>query len=90
MAATGDKLLKGDIVERLARQLARLPKEDLHFLLQGVEDGIVDLQELARTARQQLADGPRFGFQRRILDEAKQAPPGADGGDDETNGRDEA
>ena len=71
MAADGTKLKKDVLVERLARRLARLTRDELEALMEAVEGGAVDFQELARDAVRAAAaeDGPPFGFQRRLQSE---------------------
>ena len=68
MASNGRNLKKEELVEQLARRLARLPKDDLQSLADAAESGGVDFQALAREARRAAAadDGPAFAFQRRL------------------------
>lgn len=68
MASNGQNLKKDELVEQLARRLARLPKDDLQLLAGAVESGDVDFEKLTREARRAAAeeDGPAFGFQRRL------------------------
>ncbi len=68
MGSNGPQLKKEELVDRLARRLARLPKDELQSLADAVERKTVDFAALARDASRAAAaeDGPPFGFQRRL------------------------
>jgi hypothetical protein len=68
MASNGPKPKKDELVDGLARKLARLSKDDLAALTDAVERGTVDFEQLARDAVSAAAaeNGPPFGFQRRL------------------------
>lgn len=70
--ATDGKMKKDEVVEALARRLARLPKADLVATTEAIESGALDLEKVLREARQ-LAGEPPFGFQRRLKETAEQA-----------------
>lgn len=64
----GRKVKKEELVEQLARRLARLSKDDLQSIADAAESGAVDFEALARDARRAAAadNGPAFGFQLRL------------------------
>ena len=78
MASNGRKLKKEEIVDQLARRLARLPKDELQSLADAVESGAVDFEALARDAGRaaEAEDGPPFGFQRRLQSTWRRASRG--------------
>ena len=70
---------KDELVEQLARRLARLTKDELQSLAEAVEGGGLDFEALARDARRAAGaeTGPPFAFQRRLANAWRR---GGDGG----------
>ncbi len=64
---------KGELVERLAKTLAKLSKDELEELVRKVDAGDVNFAELAQPA--QLEDGGRlpFGFQVKLRAERERS-----------------